>query len=117
MSNELAMADEWVPASCTLPTAEQPLRVEEFDALFREDVLTVTREPGAPIKIALRPQPEVAARAAALAARETGCCSFFTFDLAITDGRVGLTISAAATHEEVLAALADRASALVGPSA
>ncbi|MET8028575.1 hypothetical protein [Streptomyces avermitilis] len=24
----------WVPASCTLPTTEQPLRVAEFDALF-----------------------------------------------------------------------------------
>jgi len=24
----------WVPAACTLPTAEQPLRPAEFDALF-----------------------------------------------------------------------------------
>ncbi|ACZ87769.1 hypothetical protein [Streptosporangium roseum] len=24
----------WAPAECTLPTAEQPLRVAEFDALF-----------------------------------------------------------------------------------
>ncbi|MEU9473975.1 hypothetical protein AB0D78_47270 [Streptomyces avermitilis] len=26
----------WIPASCTLPTTEQPLRVAEFDALFAE---------------------------------------------------------------------------------
>ena len=34
---------DWTPATCTLPTAEQPLRVAEFDDLFRECVIAVDR--------------------------------------------------------------------------
>ncbi|MFJ8509792.1 hypothetical protein [Streptomyces avermitilis] len=34
----------WIPASCTLPATEQPLRVAEFDALFAER-LTGTARP------------------------------------------------------------------------
>ena len=33
----------WVPESCSLPTVEQPLRVAEFDRLFRESVLRSVR--------------------------------------------------------------------------
>jgi hypothetical protein len=39
MSNQL----DWVPAACTLPTAEQPLRVAEFDDLFATSVRAVDR--------------------------------------------------------------------------
>jgi hypothetical protein len=30
----MAIPDDWAPDACTLPTAERPLRVAEFDDLF-----------------------------------------------------------------------------------
>ncbi len=117
MTEKLALVDDWVPASCTLPTVDQPLRRAEFDELFAEDVLSVRRlTPGA-VRMELRPDPQVAARAAGLAAKETSCCSFFRFELTVTDGTVGLTVSTEATHEPVLAALAARAESRIGSSA
>lgn len=113
-TNLLAPDDDWVPAACTLPTIEQPLRRAEFDALFSQDVLDIAQDSPQQVTLALRPEPEVAARAANLAAAETGCCSFFTFGLTITDGRVDLAISADSPHEDVLAALAARATSLSG---
>ena len=58
----------------------------------------------------LRAEPEVAGRAAELAARETGCCSFFAFTLTATGGALTLDASVADPHVEVLDALAARAS-------
>lgn len=108
------MADDWVPAACTLPTVEQPLRRDEFDDLFAHDVLSVTRQSPQLIRLELRADPEAAARAAGLAAKETGCCSFFTFSLTLSDGRVSLSVSTEPAHEAVLAALGARAEARLG---
>lgn len=110
MTNELATED-WVPASCTLPTTEQPLRRAEFDDLFAEDALSVERVSSEQIRIQLDGDAEVAGRAARLAAKETGCCSFFTFGLTMSEGRTSMTVSTAESHAAVLAALADRAEA------
>ena len=33
------MDDDWIPASCTLPTVEQPSRRNEFDEFLAEDVV------------------------------------------------------------------------------
>ncbi|MFC4907117.1 hypothetical protein [Actinomadura gamaensis] len=103
----------WVPRSCTLPTAEQPLRVEEFDALFADAVIEVRADAPGRVRMRLRPEPRLAARAAELAVRETGCCSFFTFALTATGGELVLEITAADRHAPVVAALADRASKAV----
>ncbi|MFC4054187.1 hypothetical protein ACFOY4_31220 [Actinomadura syzygii] len=102
----------WAPRACTLPTVERPLRVAEFDALFAEAVTAV--EPAGPgrVRLVLRPDPEVAGRAAELAARETGCCSFFTFTLTATGGALALQAGVDERHTEVLDALAARASEL-----
>ena len=108
------MADDWVPAACTLPTIEQPLRRAEFDDLFAHDVLTVEQTSPQAVRFELRADPDVAGRAAGLAARETGCCSFFTFSLTITDGRLTMVVSTAPEHAPVLAALAARAEAKAG---
>ena len=108
------MASDWVPASCTLPTVEQPVRRDEFDDLFAHDVLSVTRQSPQLIRLELRADPEAAARAAGLAAKETGCCSFFTFGLKISDGRVSLSVSTEPAHEAVLAAFGARAEAKLG---
>jgi hypothetical protein len=113
MTDDLIVDVDWVPAACTLPTAEQPLRRAEFDELFAEDVLGVNQLSPQQVRLELRPDAEVAARAASLAAKETGCCSFFTFGLTITDGTVSMTISTEQEHRTVLAALGARAQAKV----
>ncbi len=107
-------AGDWVPAACTLPTAEQPLRTAEFDDLFARDTLAVRHESAERIRLQLRPDPQVAARAADLAARETSCCSFFAFGLAIADGEISLIVEVGEPHTQVLAALAARAAARAG---
>ena len=108
------MPDDWIPESCTLPTVEQPLRRTEFDDLFAEDVVAVEQRSPSELRLELRADPNAAMRAASLATRETGCCSFFAFVLAITDGKVEMTISTGPAHEPVLAALAARAGAKAG---
>ncbi|MGW5241989.1 hypothetical protein ACWEOW_23920 [Monashia sp. NPDC004114] len=106
--SSMAWQDE-VPAFCTLSAAEQPVRLLEFDELFARDVRAVHAEAPDRLRFDLRAGPEVAARAAALAVKEAGCCSFFAFDLAIADGTVSLAVTAPAAHQDVLAALRARA--------
>lgn len=108
------MADDWVPSACTLPTVEQPVRRREFDDLIREHVLDVVRESPTRTRLHLRAEADIASRAAALAVKETGCCSFFQFELSMRDGAVTFTVGAAPAHEDVLSALTARAESLVG---
>jgi hypothetical protein len=117
MTKNLLADDDWVPAACTLPTAEQPLRRAEFDDLFAQDVISLSRLSALEVRFDLRAEPEVAARAARLAAKETGCCSFFTFGLTITDGTVAMTVTTEPAHELVLTALSARAQAKLGSGA
>lgn len=101
-----------MPSACTLPTADRPLRVAEFDALF---ATATSAERVAPGELRFALPPEVAGTAAALAARETGCCSFFTFTLTLTAGELTLGVSVGEQHVEVLDALAARAVSGVAP--
>ncbi len=117
MPESLKVDEDWVPDACTLPTVEQPLRRQEFDDLFAEDVIGVDQTSPRLVRLALRADPATAARAARLAGMETGCCSFFTFELTITEGRVSMAISTEARQESVLAALGARAQARLGESA
>lgn len=110
------MTDEgWAPSVCTLPTAEQPLRVAEFDALFGQAVQAVERLDPERLRMRLDFSPAVAARAADLAARENGCCSFFTFTLTIADGSLTLDTTVPAEHVAVLDALQARATSMACP--
>lgn len=92
----------WVPESCTLPTGDRPLRVAEFDELFTEAVLATERTAPEQLRLVLRPDADIAARAAGLAARETACCSFFTFTLTVTSDRLLLDIAVPPTRAAVL---------------
>ena len=98
MATHVAVDDERLrPSQCWCCGAvDDPVRLGHLDSNQR-------------LRLELRPGPEVASRAAGLAAKETGCCSFFTFDLAIADGTVTLGIQTGAAHEAVLAALGVRA--------
>ena len=109
--------EPWVPQACTLPTAERPFRLAEFDALFTTDVTAVERIGADRARFELRPQAEVAARAADLSVRETVCCSFFEFSVVATGGRLTLDVHTPAQHRAVLDAVVDRARAVTGPAA
>jgi hypothetical protein len=91
-----------------LPTAEQPLRVAEFDELFATSLRGLDRREPTGLRMHLDPTPEVAARTAGLVMRETGCCSFFTFTLVATGGELHLDITVPATQTGVLDALQAR---------
>ncbi|WP_432872143.1 hypothetical protein [Microbispora rosea] len=118
MTQDIALDRGWAPSACTLPTAEQPLRVAEFDALFAEAVRAVRRPGRERLRLELAFSPDHAARAAELTARENGCCSFFTFTLTVADGGLALEVAVPPEHIEVLDALQARAvSAASGPAA
>ncbi len=106
----------WAPAECTLPTVDRPLRLAEFDALFAGSVRAVRRLEPTRVRLELEPVPSVAARAADLAARESACCAFFAFTLAVGGGGLTLDVVTPSRHADVLVALADRAEALSGGS-
>lgn len=112
--NDIGQQDPWAPSACTLPTSERPLRVAEFDGLFSEAALGVERVGPGRLRLELRASPQVAGRAAELVAAETACCSFFTFMLTATNGRLVLEVTVPAAHVGVLDALADRAAARTG---
>jgi hypothetical protein len=104
---------EWVPDACTLPTAEQPLRVAEFEELFASAVREVTRV--APTTLHLRLDRAAQATARELTERESECCSFFTFGFLPADDRiVTLAVSVPAAYTAVLDAVADQAAAANG---
>ncbi|MFY1688440.1 hypothetical protein [Plantactinospora sp. WMMB782] len=111
MTEKSLVEESWVPRACTLPTAEQPVRLAEFDDLFDSAVLGVRRVDGLRVRLELRPEPGTAGRVAELMVRETGCCSFFTFTLAATSGQLALEVAVPAGQVEVLDALAARAGA------
>lgn len=89
----------FVPASCTLPTADRPMRLAEFADLFATSAHTVDRVSPTRLRLRLDDDPAVAAAARDLAERETSCCAFFTF----TFGDGGeLTVDVPAVHAAVL---------------
>ena len=92
------------PEACTLPTVERPLRVAEFDRLWSTAAGVERLGPQA-ARISLPPRPEVAAEAADLVVRETQCCSFFTFTLMATGGRLHLDVSVPESQTPVLDAM------------
>lgn len=93
------------PESCTLPTAERPLRMADFGGFFAETVRGVDRTAPTRLRLDLAPSPQAAARAAELAAAESSCCSFFTFTLTVTDRDLTLEIAVPTQHAAVLDAL------------
>jgi hypothetical protein len=71
------MPQDWAPDACTLPTAERPLRVAEFDDIFAS---VVRAERPDPTRLDLVVPRAVEAAARDLARRESDCCSFFTIE-------------------------------------
>jgi len=111
MSDETQAMPSLVPQSCTLPAADQPLRLAEFDDWYATAVRSVNRLDRARLRLDLVPDAGVAARTADLVVRETGCCSFFTFTLTASGGTLALEVAVPPAHVDVLDAVADRAAA------
>jgi hypothetical protein len=105
----MAIPDDWAPDACTLPTAERPLRVAEFDDLFAFVVRAERRKPQR-LDVVLRRVVEAPARD--LARRESECCSFFTFEFEPAGDDVVMHIGVPPNHVEVLDALQARVAAM-----
>ncbi|MDT5211045.1 MAG: hypothetical protein QOF67_3460 [Mycobacterium sp.] len=101
----MAIADDWAPDACTLPTAERPLRVAEFDELF---ALVSHAERRGPQLLDLVLPADVEADARNLADRESECCSFFTFEFEQTGNDVVMHIGVPSEQIEMLDAIEGR---------
>jgi len=97
--------------ACTLPTAERPLRLAEFDALFATAVRRVERR-GDALRIHLAGERGLEAEVRDLTAREASCCSFFTFAIAGTDQELTLDVTVPRLRKDILEGLAARAEEL-----
>lgn len=105
-------------AACTLPTAQRPLRVAEFDDLFRTSLRTIDNVAGTQVRLLLAGGADLAARTRLLADAESSCCSFFTF--VVTEsvpGVVTLDVQVPPAYVDVLAGLVDRAHVVHGSPA
>jgi hypothetical protein len=94
-----------MPESCTLPSAERPLRAADFAGFLADTVRAADRITPTRLRLDLEPGPQAAVRAAELAAAETNCCSFFTFILTVAGQGLTLDIDVPARHVAVLDAL------------
>jgi hypothetical protein len=106
------IADDWVPAACTLPTAEQPLRLAEFDVFFRAAMRRWIRTSTTGLDLVIRGEFEATARD--LAERESSCCSFFCFDFHPAADDLVMSIGVPQDHVEVLDALHARINDVLG---
>jgi len=97
--------------ACTLPTAERPLRLAEFDALFASSVRDVRRDEHG-VRIHLVGAEGLRDQVVDLVAREQECCSFFAFAVVGGDDDLTLGISVPEQRRGILDALADRAEEL-----
>ncbi|WP_433282583.1 hypothetical protein [Micromonospora sp. CA-244673] len=111
----ITASGSWVPDACTLPTAEQPLRLAEFDQFFRTAVRDANRLSAEHLRLRLDGAARVEETARELAARESSCCSFFAFDIARSGAELlTLDVRVPAAHVGVLDALAERVAAARG---
>lgn len=109
------MTASWVvPEACTLPTAEQPLRVAEFDDVVGRHLVRVERHEPTRATLVLSGPDGLEVTIRDLTDRETSCCSFFDFTVsrlpAEHAGVVGLRVEVEvpSARADVLAALAER---------
>lgn len=104
---------EWASVeACTLPTAERPLRVAEFDDLFATTLRSIERSGDSRARLLLAGDDSLPDRTQRLADSESSCCSFFTFGVkSVEGGLVALDIQVPPAHADVLAGLVARAEA------
>jgi hypothetical protein len=101
----MAIADDWAPEACTLPTAGRPMRVKEFDDLFASVLRTYRAQP---TRLDLVMPADIGAAASDLARRESQCCSFFTFEFDSAGGETVMRIGVPPEQVGVLDAIETR---------
>lgn len=115
MNTHVTSADDpgWAPDSCSLPTAERPLRIAEFDDLFATSLRAVERVGSTTTRLILKADAIGAARG--LAARESSCCTFFSFEFAPNGAeQIAMLVTVPGEQVGVLDALTVRARAAAG---
>ena len=103
------------PDACSLPIDERPRRAAEFGDLFATSLLAVERPSALTTHFRLAAGPRVAEDVADLVARETQCCSFFTFDLVPDEDSLLLKVSVPASQVAVLDGMTAMATAASQP--
>lgn len=102
-----------VPDACTLPTAEQPFRLAEYQDLFTTAVCGIEAVTDTHLRLRLSGPAGLEATVRDLTVRESECCSFFGFSITpspASDGdAVILDIEVPRQYVSVLAALAQQA--------
>jgi hypothetical protein len=97
-----------IPQACTLPSAEQPIRLREFDELLASTVRSTKRDSATHLTFRLRGDDDLEAVARDLTAREAECCSFFDFSIGVEAGEVVLGIGVPEQHASILDSLQAR---------
>ncbi len=105
------MDDLMTTDACTLPTADRPLRLAEYDALFAENLRSVARD-GDTVRMHLTGSAGLLERVRDLVERESSCCSFFSFVVEGLEDGLTLEISVPPEHRDILTGLAARAKEL-----
>ena len=95
----------WVPSSCILPSAEHPVRIAEFAALFAR-ARAVRRVSNQHLRVSFVSADTTAMVVRELAGRESVCCSFFEFTVTSDAEQVALDVVVSAVRSEVLNGLA-----------
>jgi hypothetical protein len=109
MTDQTSSRFDSMPGECTLPAAELPARIAEFDALFTAAVHGGERIGPQHLRVTLRGGADVEDAARELTARETQCCSFFGFTVTAPEpGLVQLDIEVPTDHVSVLDFMAQR---------
>jgi hypothetical protein len=89
MTDASGLAAAGTPQACTLPEAERPARLAEFDALFRA-VIAHERLSERSLRLILDGTDDLADQVRDLVSREADCCSFLSF--AVADGPAGQVV-------------------------
>lgn len=80
-----------VPDACTLPTAAQPLRLAEFDALFATTLRGQERRTPQHLRLTLAGAAGLEVAVRDLTTRESACCAFFDFTVTPAHGTAAAT--------------------------
>jgi hypothetical protein len=94
--------------SCTLDVSGRLARLAEFDEFFAASVTGTQRAGPTRLRLELRPDRQAGQQAGALAAAETACCSFFSFALTATAGRLVLDVTVTPPNQDALDRMAAR---------
>jgi hypothetical protein len=106
------MEDLMTTDACTMPTAERPLRLAEFDDLFASAARRVTRTDDG-VLIHFVGTADLREQVRSLATRESACCSFFKFVVEGREDDITLLVSVPPERRSILDALAARAEAAI----